>query len=650
MDWKINNQTFAASDLSNVTLEVANMAVDRLTFQAASRDITDPLLFTYNQPVSITRDGKPFFSGRVGRPQVAGDSKQEGHSYEILGPWDQLERLIFMQTWKSGHWDKDIWTSGWDYKSRCVLGQTTDGAAMSIGEIISEVIHYAIGCGVSIEKGTIDAGPFVPWEEVVDITCADIIRRMARWLPGAVGWFDYSAAIPVFNFRVSSSLNPLTLTVGQTIDGVSLTEINTRSVPAVVLIYEQSNDVNGQAMLSTVKDCCPGNATGREIGAIVQTIQLEGGSFNQTVQKQAIHCNVIQDFDESSLLFQKWFLEHHPEWQSKKDTGSWDELKFKDVTIDSVTRTTKFPYELTEGTLQDWMRKYILNESGNKVLNPHPKYRFDDGEDAVLVTLSFKVIDDDGKVIREEKGKVITTKIHATDCPTGTYKKVSSQTSAGDLIPEGLAKTIYDNLNARHFQGTISISEEEVTGAFTMGNRILITGGKSEWASMSAVIQSIRLALDTGSTSIQVGPPTHLSANDMIALRRANRNRTNCVDSASRISGEQTANTVELGSAIPKGYGSSSPGTWGEFVDVWTAFRISDGKLQGQKREVHVNMLAEPSESDWEDIPIPMVEQNVVTAIQFESNTLSMKTRNIKALAADEESSWTTITTAEPCS
>ena len=661
MDWKINGTTFADRELSNVSRELANMATDRLTFEAPGLSITALTLFSYDQAVTVTRDGKPFFSGRCGRVPVHGDPKQEGHSYDILGPWDQLERLVYMQRWKSGHWEDDKFVTEWEYKSRCVLGQDEEGKAIPVGTIISNVIDYAIECGIPIGKGEIAEGPYVPWDEVTDMSCGDVIRRLARWIPDAVGHFDYSKGVPIFNFIERKSLAPVTLSIGAEIESVNLTAVGSRSVPAVVLIYEQSNDIEGATMLSTIKDVYPVNATGREIGAIVQTINLPGWSSSSTVQTQAIHSAVIPTFGENNIPYLEWFLKHHPEWSTPADPKSFNILKFRNVTITSVTRTSTLKLELIEGTLQDWMRRYILDDDGNRKANPHNKYSYQDEEDNVRTTISYQLINAQGYVIREVNNEVITTKILATDCPTKIYRNISPTVAPGDEAIKGLAQYIYETLNATHFKGSVSIAEEEVTGTVGLGNKILISGGKPEWSTMSAVIQSIQSNLDSGSTVIQVGPPNHLSANDMIELRRANRGRKNCLDAAARITGQSTSNTVDLGSALPKGWGASSPGEWGGFIDLVSAVSSVDSSLQIQKTNVHVNMIGA---SSVEAIDLTALVQNiinsiientwtsvdVITAERFYNDKLEVKTRTLKVFSADPESDWITITTALPCS
>lgn len=601
MNWTINDRSFSDSGLANVVRERLNMATDRMTFEAAGRGINQAPLFNYDQEIAVKRDGIPFFKGRGGRTPITGSSTAEGHAYEILGPWDELERLPFMQRWMCGYWQGETWVSERRYKSRCILGQGDDGTALPLGQVISSVIDYAISCGVAISRGTIDDGPFVPWEEVVDLSCAEVIRRMARWVPGAVGYFDYTRVAPAFNFRTIAGSTPVTLALSDLTE-VSLTQVGSRSVPGVVLIYERTDAVDNRSRSTQTIDAWPGTATGREIGAVVQTISLSG--FSSSVQRQKIYSAPIPEMSPEAV--QAWFLEKHPEWAHPIISGRFNP-KFHNIEITGASRKCIWlPYELLEGSLQDWMRRYIQGSE-----NPDSAYHKEDRQDVVQVTLKYELQDDDGKILRKVENEVVTTTITATDCQSGTYER-STIDQVGDVVPDGLAKYLYNVLNATHHQGAFSIVAEEVTGAVGLGNRILISGGNPAWLSMSAIVQNISEHLDSGKTRITVGPPSHLTPSDIMELRRANRVRRAPTGSGSRVSGMSSQEAIILSSAMPKGYGGGSPGTWGKHLE------------------------------------------KIITAVRFDSslNCLQVKTRAVSVQHAEDESDWTTIEggQAEACS
>lgn len=592
MNWTINDILFADKGLSNVSRERSNMATDRMSFEAAGRGIDEPLLFAFDQPVMIKRDGTPFFSGRAGRSPVNAETNAEGHAYEILGPWDQLERLTFMQRWRSGRWVGETWTSEMHYKSRCVLGQSESGAAMTVGEVITSVIDYAATCGVSISIGSIDSGPLIPWEEALDLSCAQVIRRMARWVPGAVGYFDYTQLIPRFNFVPAASSVSVTMPVTD-ISRLVLTQSGSRSVPAVVLIYERTDTADGNSVSTQSIDAYPLNATGREIGAVVQTIGLSG--YSTSVQRQKIYSTEIPAMVPNEI--KEWFLSHHPEWEHPWISGQFDP-KFRNIAITAPKRKCPWlHYELIEGSLQDWMRSSIRG-----VPNPDAVYHKEDSQDAVQVTLSYELHDANGKVLRKVVDEVVATTITATDCISGTYQRQTIE-AVGEEIPTGLAKYLYLVLNATHYQGSMTIVVDEVSGALGLGNRILITGGNPAWSTMSAIIQTISEHLDSGTAQIQVGPPAHLTTSDIMELRRANRVRRSAAGAGSRVSGLSSQEAIILSSASPKGHGAGSPGTWGDRLEkiiTDVRFDASSNSLQVKTREVVVQRAED--ESDWTTI------------------------------------------------
>lgn len=604
--WKINSVTFAAAELSNVTRQRYNMATDRMTFEAPARAIDTPVLFDYDAVVTVLRDDLPFFKGRAGRAPKTGSPSSEDQSYEILGPWDQLERLTYQQAWVGGSWqpppgDPDgdpVWVPRTEYKSRCIIGQDSAGNTQTVAQIISEVIAYANECGVEIESGVISGDTTPPWDEVLDMSCAEIIRRAARWIPSAIGWIDYSTNIPTFHFKPRSGLPSVTLAVGgDALSEVQLTRMGTRSVPAVVIKYERTDDVNGTQMTSIITDAFPPGATGQEIGSVVQTIPLGGGSSNQTTQRQDIRSLELPPMIAGNGALRAWFLSKHP---------GFTDPKFWNLTITAVARQQTLNLELLEGSLQDWMRIEIptYNVIGNPIWipNDHRSYSYSDREDTIKITIAYTMRDDAGIPLRVVQDEIITTKITVTDCPTGRYHRTITDSSYGDAVPEGLAASLYNDLNAPHYQGYVKTVSEEITGSVTVGSLLYIEGGDPAWATMAASIQTISEHIDSGTATLQVGPPAHLTPSEILDLRRANRTRKPAVSATSRTSGESSGGTVDIGSAQPKSIHDYAPGRWGISVSLITDVRFDSvtNCLQVKRRNAIVNYT--DSESDWTDM------------------------------------------------
>ena len=50
-----------------------------------------------------------------------------------------------------------------------------------------------------------------------------------------------------------------------------------------------------------------------------------------------------------------------------------------------------------------------------------------------------------------------------------------------------------------------------------------LTGGRTGWATMRALVQGVSADIDTGATDITYGPPAQLGPQDMVAILRMNR-------------------------------------------------------------------------------------------------------------------------------
>ena len=104
-------------------------------------------------------------------------------------------------------------------------------------------------------------------------------------------------------------------------------------------------------------------------------------------------------------------------------------------------------------------------------------------------------------------------------------------------ISAGLAEQIYNSARGPFFDGHIVLVGETPPGLGTYrpGKSINITGGNSEWASMSAPIQTVEFDIGEGRTTISFGPHPPAGPQDLVSLALSFRNHTQ-VQSLSRMS------------------------------------------------------------------------------------------------------------------
>lgn len=248
--------------------ETCTVRLDGAAFDTSPR-------FACGSTVTIRRGGVPWFVGRVTTVPGHGDGRSEGIGYDLSGPWWYLENLVCQQTWTLQGGD----TTG--LLSRLILGQSLAGDRLTSGQIIAETVQYAIDAGAPMQLGVIEPAALLPLDELRDVTCAEVIRKVLRWHPDCVAWFDHGTSpVPTFHCRARASLPPVTYTVGQAplaaVRGVTArTDLLT---PAVVLHYE-TGDADS---LDVLTDAAPPGATGREFGALVATIPVDASGIPAT--------------------------------------------------------------------------------------------------------------------------------------------------------------------------------------------------------------------------------------------------------------------------------------------------------------------------------------------------------------------------------
>jgi hypothetical protein len=559
--------SLASLGFSSCRLDFFTLSQDTMALSAGGRDLEADPLFPWQEAVTLYKDGAPWFTGKADHGGRDASGARQSHSQVIRGPWWDLERLPYQQAWMSGSWEtvdgELTWVPAIAYKSRYILGQAQDGTALTTGQVITEVLEYAIDCGVAVQIGTIDAGNVFPWAEDVDLTCAAVIQRVARWTPDMVGCFDYSTTPPTFNMLRTASCPSVSVRVGSSSEGVSAVNIARKQdtqCPGVYLIYERTDTVNGAAMEYSQVDAYPEATTGREIGALVQTLQLAGSQANIVVQKQTVKGKLFPTNDAAWLTW----------WRGKIP---WlDQMIREDAASGSVHDTMRiihigetwadgtFTRELVEGTVQDWMSEDV-----------------ETSDEEISALVDFEIDDADGNVIERKKDVSICCRVRSVrfitqaENPTDaaietlsrTFQKGQSSVTFAEAVPTGLAQAFYTALNTPVWQGTITTVKADVDGTLRPGKLLNVSGGASDWAFMSALIQHVTEDIARGRTSVDLGAPDHLTVSDMLDLLRQNRLRKPASRHLVRTTGASSDSglCVELGSKLPLSDSGAGPGT-----------------------------------------------------------------------------------------
>lgn len=168
---------------------------------------------------------------------------------------------------------------------------------------------------------------------------------------------------------------------------------------------------------------------------------------------------------------------------------------------------TDYPYVCIDGTPAPWMSPI----SGSQKIK------------ACTITGTFKYSGsaNDGSAnvnISQVSQHVKTAPILMTNLPNGSY----SQSVAGEQIPYGLAGFLLAIWSILQYEGEYTLQETEITDQCPLGNNLNLSGGRTEWASMNACVQSIVYDYVAGTTKLTFGPAGHLGAKDFAERDRAN--------------------------------------------------------------------------------------------------------------------------------
>lgn len=476
---------------------------------------------------------------------VAADPVREGApdaerlSYEIYGLWYYLENRVFLQDWKS--WDFSTHALVTFKPGRAVLSQNLDGTVKTVSEQLAEVIDFAIAAGAPIQRGTVDGNFKVVLDEITSMSCAEVIRRLCRWIPDAVPFFDYSTVDgsgnpkPTLHIRQRANCTAVSISVNAGLPNQNL-DIRARQdlrVPAVVLNFEITGTDDGEEYTAYTTQKYPLAATGLELRAIVQAIPMQGA--NKTWQRQYVGTVAI------SADTATW-------WKTK--TPWMKEAKYDNFVISNDARDPdSFPREIIEGSCPPW-----LASSADRV--------------DVTADCQFDTLDADSNVVATTKKKLSAT-VTGTTLLGGTYSRLVSVTD-GEPIPADLAQKIFEILDALQFEGEFVMAEEDCTGLLRLGKVLNLTDGRAEWESMKAQIQGVSFDLFAGTSRTVFGPAKHLSPQDFVELLRSLRNRNPPHRADERLTGQPSSGgTVDGGRRTDNENATAT--TVAAHGEVWTS-------------------------------------------------------------------------------
>ena len=483
------------------SLHFANRDTDTFTARGLPAGLLqagDEVTVDYNGAVVFRGDVKTIVD-RHGR----GDERVQ--DVTVAGPWDRLNRLVFRQKWGAGSLEFS--------SSRVILGQTAAGLAQTMAAQLEEIVGFAATpCGIALGTNGAPA-QYLPLDEARDITCADAIRRELRFFPKLIVRFDYSGAAPALVIAPAPGADAGYVA----------------SIPKTERVYQY----NAQ----------PVTCVDVAVDAVDIAINGDGASFHQvwppdgdTASLDCLHVTVPLAHGGGSTESETFKIESEEIPGALNDVAWW---KSKHPRLANVAAgAIRFASSPTRSPSN---YGYIVKNAKEEIeaAGKHCEVsRFeckvkietaDDVEDEIALTMDFLT----------------------TDARSGTYTvQTGSTATAGEELPEGLAKALYE-------QRAGALVGEQMT--IRLGETFPVLGDAAD----GLFLQSFDVDCADLTARLSFGQPEHLSAEDMRSLLNGFRQRGSASSAVLREqAGEDDGEEPDAPGGIPPIASSEwSPGT-----------------------------------------------------------------------------------------
>lgn len=530
--------TFRQLGITSPKRFLTNAGVDKFTFtlDGARHDIAP--LWPYGSRIQILHpNSTTWFSGTLTSLPRFTSGPAENQSYELSGPMHLLQQNVFKLVWPG--------VDAAHYTSHLLLHYAGVGEIETTQTTVARVLNYVLslytGFFPPFQVNLADILPGAtatkaPIDEVRDILCSEVLRMCMRWHPRSVLWWDYSTNPPTFKLTPQDHLTRVSFGGGNGLPASKISSMNLTPRydlvrPSVAITYEIASTVDGANVLSFVRDIAPPGATGLEEGCRNLSLDLRGSTVNNVsayIETTPINTSDIE-----------WWKAHIP---ALKNSTVYKNLAVKAGSVQRMGSreqgveipSLNLPNEVTsKGQFPAWIKAQGIQVQRERV----------------RAIMTYDIYANDGTTHLHHGEVLKSVSITATDADTGSFSTVADAES-GDPQPVGLAQLLYDEIKDLQWQCDFTFIDQEVLGAVKPGMLVNITGSRTEFGTMDAVVQTVEEIIDSGSeggiTQVKCGPlPPHEPA-DILELIRVTRPRVRYTSQHTFDEGE-ISQGVELG-------------------------------------------------------------------------------------------------------
>ncbi|HRE15294.1 MAG TPA: hypothetical protein PLD37_13950, partial [Usitatibacteraceae bacterium] len=503
---------------------------------------------------------------------------------ELSDAWADLAETTYMQEWDSltatGAAKVAYPRASLGWRGPSNNPETTQQA---LGKVLAAANRYGVPMTLNARL------PYLvcPTIEAGNQSCADLIRAILRYHPGATATVVSTEGGDVLMVCDRSLANPLALpAIGSPVAGVRLRPRPDLAKSSVHVYYsasathwsegpkegDEEPGLVARKRLAVFSDVYP---PGRQPDRRSMVVELPAGEFGgggggggdsppPVPHGVPVKTRPLPKTGDYNVAAEKWWLDMSglaalglthddirlprsstDEVQAHTVKFAWmeddpdDPLQDVPSAINPKSKPLwrppsedKLPRMLVGGQLAEWMRVKAAEVVcsctvgiSKAAVDALPKR-----EKAVFLGMGPKlgeVLDHPAYLLRRDVRVIATTAktktyynwaATAAGNPSESLKASIDEAKARAVIPN-LARQLYEERSTVPWEGSVSLEEEECGARRYLQDRVInLTGGRPEWASMRAVVQGETLDIATGTTTLKLGPPQHLSPQDHAEL------------------------------------------------------------------------------------------------------------------------------------
>ena len=470
------------------------------------------------------------------------------NTIEAKSGWFFLEQIPYVQNWvavTTGATETAVIKS-----TRVVLNQNATGLAISAWAQIDDILTcakaiYSNGLTAWIDETANATGSrtkldsvSLPYDELRDTTCAQALERVLRFFPDvSVSFNDLTKTM---SFRPVGLHDALEYVDDYEKQLERNDSISGNVIDGVRLEVESTGTIDGKSY-TNIDIQGAGETTGIHI--LNGTLEVSGRDSNRTKQRVDV---VTEDFGDPSGA--AWWKSKCPQVFGNAAVG--------DITITTHTRSG----QATAGNYPRITSTPITDIAAAGLLAR-----------VETITCVAKVVRKDaaGTIVDTENNLPVQIELITTNATTRSYTFTTSlSATSAEPVPDDLAAALL----AAHAGDGVALSVlaklPDTTADFNMSDASAHSWLPEPGDSYGGMIaQSVKIDFPSRTMSVDFGPPSHLSIQDMVGMMTGFKTRkTTSLSGKNRATGEVDSDEINMNMAVPAKSIQSGKGSRERFV------------------------------------------------------------------------------------